>query len=168
MVRGPLVRSLLIIFSIASAANAQLPPPASQILTLQDSIRVALEKNPTVQAAAAYCQAVREGIAEAKAARMPRANFIEGFTRSNNPVYVFGTLLTQHRFNASDFALNFLITPQPLDNFRTQFSAAVPLYDGGQLGRRIKDARLSAQGARETAQRTRQEVIFHVIKAQLL
>jgi outer membrane protein TolC len=134
-------------------------------LTLQETIRVALEKNPTVQAAVAYSQAVREGIAEAKAVRMPRVDFSEGFSRSNNPVYVFGTLLTQQRFNASDFALNFLNTPPPLDNFRTQLSAAVPLYDGGQMGRRIEDAKLSAQGARETAQRTRQEVIFHVVKA---
>jgi outer membrane protein TolC len=134
-------------------------------LTLEDAIRVALEKNPIVQAAAAYSQAVREGIAEAKAARMPRVDFSEGITRSNNPVYVFGTLLTQQRFNASDFALNFINTPPPLDNFRTLFNAAMPLYDGGQIGHHIKDAKLSAQGARETALRTRQEVIFHVIKA---
>jgi len=165
MVRGSLVLGLPVILSLAWAASAQSAAPASQILTLQDSIRVALERNPTVQAAAAYSQAVREGIAEAKAARMPQVDFTEGFTRSNNPVYVFGTLLTQQRFNASDFALNFLNSPPPLDNFRTQFSAALPLYDGGQMGRRIKDAKLTAQGARETAQRTRQEVIFHVIKA---
>jgi len=154
-----------VILSIAPAAFAQSPRPGSQVLTLEDAIRVALEKNPTVQAAAAYSQAVREGIAEARAARMPRVDFSEGFTRSNNPVYVFGTLLTQQRFNASDFALNLLNTPPPLDNFRTELSAAAPLYDGGLTGRRIKDAKLGAQGAGETAQRTRQEVIFHVIKA---
>ena len=165
MVKGLLACTLLVVLSIVSAANAQSPPSASQILTLPNAIRVALERNPTVRAAAAYSQAVREGIAEAKAARMPRVDFSEGFTRSNNPVYVFGTLLTQQRFNATDFALNFLNTPPPLDNFRTQLSTALPLYDGGQMGRRIKDAKLGSEGARETAQRTRQEVIFHVVKA---
>jgi hypothetical protein len=59
----------------------------------------------------------------AKAARMPRVDFSEGFTRGNNPVYVFGGLLTERQFNAGDFALNFLNTPPPLDIFRTQFSA---------------------------------------------
>ena len=59
----------------------------------------------------------------AKAARMPRVDFSEGFTRGNNPVYVFGGLLTERQFSAGDFALNFLNTPPPLDNFRTQFSA---------------------------------------------
>ena len=165
MVRGQLVGIVLATLCIASAANAQSPPPASPILTLEDAVRLALAKNPTVQAAAAYSQAVREGIAEARAARMPRVDFSEGFTRSNNPVYVFGTLLTQQRFNGTDFALDFLNTPPALDNFRTGLSAAAPLYDGGQMARRIKDAKLSAQSAGETARRTRQEVIFHVIKA---
>ena len=39
------------------------------------------------------------------------------------------------------------------------------MYDAGQTGRRIKDAKLSAQGAGENGQRTRQEVIFNVVKA---
>jgi outer membrane protein TolC len=134
-------------------------------LTLHEAVRVALEKNPTVQAAVAYSRAVHEGIAEARATRYPRLDFAEGFTRGNNPVYVFGGLLTERQFNASDFALNFLNTPPPLDIFRTQFSAALPLYDAGQTGRRIKDAKLNEQGAAATGQRTRQEVIFKVVKA---
>jgi outer membrane protein TolC len=126
---------------------------------------MALEKNPTVQAALAYAQAVHEGIAEARAARMPRVDFSEGFTRGNNPVYVFGGLLTERQFTAGDFGLNFLNTPPPLDVFRTQFAATLSLYDAGQTGHRIKDAKLSAQGAGENGQRTRQEVIFNVVKA---
>jgi outer membrane protein TolC len=147
------------------AVASQAPEPAPRNLTLADAVRVALEKNPTVQAAVAYAQAVHEGIAEAKAARMPRVDFSEGFTRGNNPVYVFGGLLTERQFTTSDFGLNFLNTPPPLDIFRTQFTAALPLYDAGQTGRRIKDAKLSAQGAGETGLRTRQEVIFNVVKA---
>jgi outer membrane protein TolC len=96
---------------------------------------------------------------------MPRVDISEGFTRGNNPVYVFGALLTQRQFTTANFDLGFLNTPPPLDNFRTQFSAALSLYDAGQTGRRIKDAKLSAQGAGETGQRTRQEVIFNVVKA---
>jgi outer membrane protein TolC len=165
MVNTLLSRTLLAVLAASLAGSAQTAAAPPQTLTLQDAIRVALEKNPTVQAAAGYFQAVREGIAEAKAVRMPRLDFSEGFTRGNNPVYVFGGLLTERQFNSSDFALNFLNTPPPLDVFRTQFSAALPLYDAGQMGRRIKDAKLSAQGAGETARRTRQEVIFQVVKA---
>ena len=165
MVRTNLARTFMAIICSSLLASAQSLAPTPQKLTLPEAVRMALEKNPTVQAAVAYAQAVHEGIAEARAARMPRVDFSEGFTRGNNPVYVFGALLTQRQFTTANFDLGFLNTPPPLDNFRTQFSAALSLYDAGQTGRRIKDAKLSAQGAGETGQRTRQEVIFNVVKA---
>jgi outer membrane protein TolC len=49
-----------------------------------------------LQAADAYAQAVQQGITAAKAFRYPRLDFAEGFTRGDNPVYVFGTLLPLH------------------------------------------------------------------------
>ena len=159
------VLTLLAMFNFSLAAGGQSPGSAPANLTLAEAVRVALEKNPTVQAADAYSKAVHQGIAEARAARWPRVDFSEGFTRGNNPVYVFGGLLTERQFTANDFALGFLNTPRPLDIFHTQFSAAVPLYDAGQIGRRIKDAKLSEQGANEGGQRTRQELIFNVVKA---
>jgi outer membrane protein len=165
MVRTNVRRTFVAIICSSLLASAQSLAPTPQKLTLPEAVRMALEKNPTVQAAIAYAQAVHEGIAEAKAARLPRVDFSEGFARGNNPVYVFGGLLTERQFAASDFGLNFLNTPPPLDIFRTQFAAALPLYDAGQTGRRIKDAKLSAQGAGENGQRTRQEVIFNVVKA---
>jgi outer membrane protein len=165
MIRTAFVPMLVVIFCLSPAVAGQAPELAPRDLTLAEAVRVALEKNPTVQAAVAYAQAVHEGIGEAKAARLPRVDFTEGFTRGNNPVYVFGGLLTQRQFTAGNFGLNFLNTPPPLDLFRTQLSAGLPLYDGGQTGRRIKDANLRAQGACETGLRTRQEVIFSVVKA---
>jgi len=165
MVRTNLTRTIVAIICSSLLASAQSLAPTPQKLTLPEAVRMALEKNPTVQASVAYAQAVHEGIAEARAARMPRVDFSEGFTRGNNPVYVFGGLLTERQFAASDFGLNFLNTPPPLDIFRTQFGAALSLYDAGQTGHRIKDAKLSAQGAGENVQRTRQEVIFNVVKA---
>jgi len=163
--REVLTYAVLLLSLSARGAAAQTAAPTPQTLTLAEAVRVALEKNPTVQAADAYAQSVRESISEARAARMPRVDFSEGFTRGNNPVYVFGGLLTERQFTAGNFALSFLNTPPPLDIFRTQFSAALPLYDAGQTGRRITDAKLSTAGANATRERTRQEVIFDVVKA---
>jgi outer membrane protein TolC len=108
---------------------------------------------------------VEAGIGEARAGHAPRIDFSEGFTRGNNPVYVFGSLLTQRQFTAADFALNKLNTPTPLDNFRTQFTASLSLFDAGQTRRRVREAKLGAQGAAQARQRTRQEVIFEVVNA---
>lgn len=165
MTRTIFVQTLMAVLSSGLLAAAQTPAATSPNLTLQQAVQEALEKNPSVQAADAYANAVHQGIAEARAAWMPRVDFSEGFTRGNNPVHVFGGLLTERQFTASDFGLGSLNTPRPLDLFRTQFSAAMSLYDGGQTGRRVEDAKLSEQGAGEMGQRTRQELIFNVVKS---
>jgi outer membrane protein TolC len=94
-------------------------------------------------------------------------DFVEGFTRGNNSVYVFGTLLTQRQFTAANFALGFLNTPPPLDDFRTAFLATMPLYDAGQTSRMVQNAKLQAQSAQKGRERTRQEVVFQVVNAYL-
>jgi outer membrane protein len=136
-------------------------------VTLAQAVQIALKNNPTVHAATAYSEAAQHAIDIAKAGYFPQVNFSEGFTRGNNPVYVFGTLLTQRQFTAANFALNFLNVPPPLDNFRTQFSASMPLYDFGRTAKRIEDARIQAKGVRESASRTEQSVVFDVINAYL-
>lgn len=151
---------------------AQQTPPApaastAKTLTLAEAVDVALKNNRTVEAAGAYAEAVRSGIKTAQAARYPSVDFSESFTRGNNPVYVFGTLLTQRQFTAENFDLGFLNVPPPLDNFRTQFAAAMPLWDAGQTSRRVRDARLNSEGAEQALNRTRQEVVFSVIRAYL-
>jgi outer membrane protein len=163
--RAAPLASLLVLLTAAPARAAQAQADASR-LTLRDAVTLALKNNPAVQASAAYAESVDQGIAESRAGRYPRVDFSEGFTRGNNPVYVFGTLLTQRRFVAPDFALNLLNTPLPLDNFQTQFTASAPLYDARQSSR-TRDARLKAEGARQAQQRTRQEVIFQTVQSYL-
>jgi len=162
--------SILGMILLAAGAPAQTLPPAAgsiQPLTLEEAVGIALAKNPGIQAADAYAQAVQEGITAAKSFRYPHLDFTEGFTRGNNPVYVFGTLLTQQRFTAANFALGFLNHPPPLDNFRTALVASVPLYDAGQTSRMVRNAKLGAQSAQKGKERTRQEVVFRVVSAYL-
>jgi outer membrane protein len=146
-----------------SVARGQATTPSQAGLTLQDAVALALKNNPAVHAADAYAEAVRQSITVAQADRYPRLDFSEGFARGNNPVYVFGSLLTQRQFAARNLDLGLLNVPPPLDNFRTQFTASMPLFDAGQTGRRVRDARLEAEGARKGSARVGQEVIFRVI-----
>jgi outer membrane protein len=150
----------------AAALPAQTSS-APQEITLPQAIEMALKNNPTLQAADSYAESVRHAVAGAKAGYLPRLDFSEGFMRSNNPVFVFSSLLIQRRFAAQDFALGSLNFPLPLDNFRTQFAASAPLYDAGQTSRRVRDARLDSQGAQRGVERTRQEVIYNVVSTYL-
>ncbi|HUI41131.1 MAG TPA: TolC family protein [Terriglobia bacterium] len=159
--------SAALTFLLGAAALPAQTSSAPQEIALPKAVEVALKNNPTLQAADSYAEAVRHAVDGAKAGYFPRLDFSEGFMRSNNPVFVFSSLLTQRRFAAQDFALGSLNFPLPLDNFRTQFAASAPLYDAGQTSRRVKDARLDSQGAQRGADRTRQEVIYNVVNAYL-
>lgn len=159
-----LLLSCLILTAQGSQAQTQ---PAGERLTLPQAVELALKNNPAVKAADAYAEAVRRAVAEAKAGYYPRVDFSEGFTRSNNPVFVFSSLLTQRRFGPQNFEIGTLNFPLPLDNFQTLFAARAPLYDAGQTAHRVRDARLEAQAARHGLERTSQEVIFSVIRAYL-
>jgi hypothetical protein len=59
-------------------ADPRVGPTTANVLTLEEAVRVALEKNPTVQAADAYAQAVEEGIAEAKARQVTFEHALTG------------------------------------------------------------------------------------------
>ncbi len=171
IVRHLFSRSILFLFvqglmaCVPALAQGQPSDPTSNALTLPQAVNTALKNNPTIQAADAYADAVRQGIAVAESGRYPRLDFSEDFTRGNNPVFVFSSLLMQRQFTAQNFQLGNLNFPTPVDNFRTQFAASVPLYDAGQTARRVRDARLDAQGAQRARERTQQEIIFSVINA---
>lgn len=172
MRRNPAVAAALTLLMGAAALQGQTPPEqqgsnAPHEITLPEAVETALKNNPTIQAADSYAEAVRHAVAEAKAGYYPHLGFSEGLVRSNNPVFVFSSLLTQRQFTAEDFALGSLNFPLPLDNFRTQVAAAIPVYDAGRTSRDVRDARLNSQDAQQSAQRTRQEVIYGVINAYL-
>ena len=69
----------------------------------------------------------------------------ESFQSGNNPVYVFGALLTQRQFSAQNFAIDSLNRPDPLNNFQSRVTAEQLIYDFGGLKNSIKAADLGRQ-----------------------
>lgn len=118
-----------------------------QSLTLRQAVDIALEKNPARKAALAEVRASQAGVREVRAVLLPSINFTESMTRSNDPVYVFGTRLRQQRFSAADFALNRLNTPAPVGDFSSRFSGQWRLFDSFANYRMIDRARAVHQAA---------------------
>src|SRR5574341_1999178 len=80
------------------AASAQQPTPVGQnSLTLAQAVELALAKNPLTEAVAAGRRLAAAQLQEARAGRKPVLQATETFTNSNNPVFVFGSLLEQGR-----------------------------------------------------------------------
>ena len=152
-----LLAPLLLVLS--SYANAQEP------LTLGAAVQLALRQNPSFQTSEDEADAARARVGEAQAAWFPRIDFSQGFTRGNNPVYVFGTLLTQRRFTADNFALDRLNTPHPLDNFQTRFDGQMSLFDSGQTWYRVQGAKRLRTAAEYRTEQAQQDLILEVVRA---
>ena len=104
------------------------PPAATEgkSLSLEQAVDLALRRNPLTQSAATGRKIANASAEEALAGRWPLLQFSETFTRSNNPVFVFGSLLEQGRFGPQNFAVDSLNNPDPLNNFRTAVNLKWP------------------------------------------
>ena len=105
-------------------------------------MRLALSAHPAMEAGTARIQAAASRIGQARSARLPRVQYMETFQSGNNPVYVFGSLLTQRQFTAANFALNSLNQPDPLNNFQSMVSAEQLVYDFGGVKSAVRTAEL--------------------------
>lgn len=157
-----LARTLTLVLLVALAA---WPLAGQTPLTLPQAVEIALEQNPTRKAALADQRAAAAGIQSARAQLWPVLSFSESFTRSNDPVYVFGTKLRQQRFTTADFDLARLNTPTPLNNFNTRFSSTWTVFDSRQSWLDVDRARHLHEAAGRQLQRTEQELMFRTLDA---
>ena len=134
-------------------------------LTLAQAVEIALAKNPLTRVTAAGRELADAHLAVARATRWPFLQASEMVTRSNNPVFVFGSLLEQGRFGADNFALSSLNHPDALTNFRSGLSVRVPVYDQRQSKTRIDLARLGQQQADHQTELVAQQIRFDVLKS---
>ena len=118
---------------------------AQEKLSLEQAVRKALESNPDLAIDAPARAAASSEQAASKAGYRPRLDLEQSVLGSNNPVYVFGTLLTQRNFSAADFALPSLNTPDPLANLQTRITAQQNIWDFGRTRQRVDAARLGVE-----------------------
>ncbi len=132
---------------VLAVACAPVAADAQARLSLADVIGATLANNPDLRAARAGQRESTARAAEAIAGYLPRVDFVEAWQRGNNPVYAFGTLLSQQRFSAANFAIDQLNRPGALTNHRAAFSLDQPLFDSSRLAG-IRSARLGEEVAR--------------------
>jgi outer membrane protein TolC len=134
-------------------------------MSLNDAVRLALDKSKSIAAAGAANKAADMRISAARSGFLPKVNYSESWARSDNPVFVFSSLLTQNQFGTQNLQIAPLNNPNFLDNFQSQFTVDQPLYDAGQAKRAVRSAELTKNIAGEEGRRTQMEVIAGVIRA---
>lgn len=139
--------------------------PAQSQLTLDEAVRQALAKHPSLEAAAARIRASEARIEQARSGWMPKVAYQESYQRGNNPVYVFGALLTQRQFSEPNFNINNLNRPGALNNFQSQVVADQTIYDFGGTRSGVRAASIARQMSEEEKSALEQQVIAGVARA---
>ena len=151
-------RLALLIF-LSAPVWAQTP------LSLKDAVQTALDRNKSIEASFVGRKAAESRIVEARSGLLPKVNYSESWARSDNPVFVFGSLLTQHQFGEQNFQIGPLNRPDFLNNFQSQLTADQMIFDAGQTKHAVRSAKLSKDIASEEGRRTQMEVIAGVIRS---
>ncbi|MBI3853010.1 MAG: TolC family protein [Verrucomicrobia bacterium] len=153
------LRLLFLALGVAWCAN--LPLAAAEPWTLERAISVALTNNPDARIAQHRIAAARAGLDATRAAYWPQAQFQSSYTRTDNPIGVFGAALNQRSYTSS---LNFNDVPDA-DNLNVKGLLTVPLYNGGRTKAGRDAARANTEAARQNAQAVRNTLEFEVARA---
>jgi outer membrane protein TolC len=141
------------------AAGAQEP------LTLRQAVNEALGQSPEAAIARAGTLDAKLGASMARTQLLPQLGFTEDISRGDDPVYVFGSKLRQHRFTLADFAVNALNEPLPTGNFSTRFSGSWMAFDSFKTQKEIHRADLFKESASSSAKAVDQQIVFRVVAA---
>jgi outer membrane protein TolC len=142
-----------------------VPMWAQEPLSLREAVRLSLRTNQAIAGISAEARASDARIAQARGGMLPKVDYSESFTRSDNPVFVFGSLLTEHQFSAESFAIGPLNRPDFLNNFQSQLTVDQPLYDAGLTRNAVKSAELGRKMTAEEQRRVQMEVISRTTQA---
>jgi outer membrane protein TolC len=139
---------------LAAAVLLGLAAPSSvaaDALDLRQAMTLARTRAREAETARHRATAANERAREAAAMRLPTVSLREIWIRTDSPAEAFGLLLNQERFSLAEFAAGDPNAPSPTENALTRLELSLPLYTGGELPARIRQARLAAGAAQETA-----------------
>lgn len=153
---------MLIAYLAVSVIFSQSVFPAK--LDLESAVERALNNNPQTKISDSEIKIAEAKIAEAKTGKQPFVQFGQSAIGSNNPVFVFGSLLEQGRFGTSNFAISSLNNPKGLFNFRSLLDARMPIFDQRQTRSRITQAEIGKKQTVFRSESVRQQLRFDVIR----
>jgi outer membrane protein len=146
------------------AAGTDVP---AQPLTLGQAIAAALKENPQVVADQYEVAAAGFQETTARSGLLPQLNLSESFSRTNSPLWAFGTKLNQGVIETDDFNPDRLNAPDAINNFNTALSLTWNVYDGGQTWIGWRQAQQGRQAADLALQRSQQQIIAQAAKAYM-
>lgn len=129
--------------------------------TLERALEQALAHNPDARLARSRIAASQAGLEQANAAFWPRLQFQSSYTRTDNPMLVFGSILNQRAYSTS---LDFNDVPD-VDDLNTRGLVTVPLYAGGRNKAGRATAKANTEASKQDNEAVRNALGFEVSRA---
>ena len=136
---------------------------ADEPWTLERALDYALAHNPDARIAQQRIAAAEAGLEQANSAYWPQLKLGSSYTRTDNPMMVFGNILAQHSY---DYASppNFNDLPDS-DDANVHGMVTVPLYAGGRNSAGREAAKADSAAAKQDSVAVRNELGFEVSRA---
>jgi outer membrane protein len=139
-----------------------VPAVAGDTWTLERALDYALANSPDAQLAQQRVIAAQAELEQANAAFWPRLQFQSSYTRTDNPMMVFGSILNQRAYPSA--GLDFNRVPD-VDDLNTRGLVTVPLYAGGKSKAGRAAAKANTEAARQESEAVRNALGFEVSRA---
>lgn len=127
-------------------------PEEARPLTIDSSVRIALNENPSLQAAREGVAVARADVAVARAPYYPTLGFNAAYSRWETQLFLPGGM--------GDSTEEFTIGPT--DDWSAGLRAEYLIFDSGERAARLRAALSREKAAGEEAERMRQEIAFAV------
>ena len=131
---------------------------ADEPWTLERALDYAQTHNPDARIAQQRIAAAQAGLEQANSTFWPKLQVQSSYTRTDNPMLVFGSILNQRAYNSS---LNFNDVPN-VDDLNARGIVTLPLYAGGQNAANRQAAKANTEAAKLDSAAIRNALGFEV------
>ncbi len=147
---------------LAPAALAEEP------LTLPGAMARARERSREATAAGARKEAAVARARQASGFRLPSLTFTEMYVRTDAPAESFAFKMNKEQFSFPEFVSSDPNDPGWSGTAVTRLEAVWPLFTGGELSTRIKQAERAAEAAEQSAAHTSDRVAVEAAQAYVM
>lgn len=137
---------------------------AQKYLTLEEAVNIAKEKNGHVKLSEFATKKSNADFHQTDAIFLPQISLGYTAMTTNNPLNAFGFLLHQENVTQQDFDPAKLNDPGARQNYNTEFTAKLPLFNLDMIYAR-KGAKAQEQAMKYKEERTKEYIEYEVHKA---
>jgi len=144
----------------ALQAAADQPPEADEAVTLEQAVRMALDRHPDVGKARAAADALRGKVREVRAQALPDVTINANGLRLRDP-----SLLNASGLDKFPKELRDALVPEGVNLFDYHVRVRQPLYTAGKVGTALKLAAVEAEGSQIEVDRAEHDLALEVVRA---